>query len=92
MALPSFSPSPCEGTLLLSVVEEADERMYAPLPPIEEAVAAHLCALHGWKSTLSLPSCHTTDAVGTFLEKFAEAQKQSKMVKHFLPNLADGPL
>lgn len=91
MALPSFIPSPREGTLLLSVVEEADERRYAPLPPIEEAIAAHLCALHGWKSP-SLPSCHTTDAVGTFLEKFAEAQKQSKMVTHFLPNLADDPL
>lgn len=83
MALPSFSPSPRKGTLLLSVVEEADERRYAPLPPIEEAVATHLCA----------PSCHTTDAVvGNFLEKFAEAQKQSKIVTHFLPNLADGPL
>ncbi len=51
---------------MLSSVDGADRWGYTKLPPVEEAVVAHLCpSARGWKSVLSLPSkpCCTTSHI-----------------------------
>ncbi|KAL0166425.1 hypothetical protein M9458_038269, partial [Cirrhinus mrigala] len=54
------------GSRMLSSVDGADRWGYTKPPPVEEAVAAHLCpSARGWKSAPSLPSkpCHTTSHI-----------------------------
>ncbi|XDV11774.1 hypothetical protein PO909_000618 [Leuciscus waleckii] len=57
---PSFSSA-------LSNMGGAKEKGYEAIPPLEEAVAAHLClsSTAGWKTKASHPSkpCHTTSAL-----------------------------
>ncbi|ROL50609.1 hypothetical protein DPX16_23879 [Anabarilius grahami] len=51
----------------LTSVDGSEEKGYEHLPPLDEAVAAHLCppAAVGWKTKRSLPSkpCRTTSAL-----------------------------
>ncbi|XDV14306.1 hypothetical protein PO909_014578 [Leuciscus waleckii] len=50
----------------LSAVDDAKERGYLSIPPVEEAVAIHLCPPSaGWRSKSSLPTkaCRTTSAL-----------------------------
>ncbi|ROJ42279.1 hypothetical protein DPX16_1720 [Anabarilius grahami] len=51
----------------LTSVDGSEEKGYEHLPPLDEAVAAHLCppAAVGWKAKRSLPSkpCRTTSAL-----------------------------
>ncbi|KAL0178303.1 hypothetical protein M9458_027197, partial [Cirrhinus mrigala] len=54
------------GSRMLSSVDGADRWGYTKPPPVEEAVAAHLCpSARGWKSAPSLPSkpCRTTSHI-----------------------------
>ena len=49
----------------LSQVDGAAEKGYNSIPPVEEAVAAHLCPPSRWRSKAALPSkaCRTTSAL-----------------------------
>ncbi len=58
---PHSARAHAQGTQLLTTVEGAEKKGYARPPPVEDAVAAHLCPSRGWK-TASLPSkpCRAT--------------------------------
>lgn len=70
------------GSRMFQSVDGADRVGYARPPPIEEAVAAHLCpTARGWKSTPLLPSkpCRTTNHLA---EKAYLAAGQAASVVH----------
>ncbi|ROL46421.1 hypothetical protein DPX16_0821 [Anabarilius grahami] len=73
----------------LTSVDGSEEKGYEHLPPLDEAVAAHLCPPAADKTAFLdapvSPSGLFGPAVEGFTERFTAAQKSSQATRHFLP-------
>ncbi|XDV31059.1 hypothetical protein PO909_033832 [Leuciscus waleckii] len=74
-------------SLAFSAVDDAKNRGYHPLPPVEEAIAAHLCPPSaGRRAKMALPSkaCRTTSAL---LRRAFSAAGQAASALHTMATL-----